>query len=63
MADHERKQHYMVFTDTTLQAIAEHDPESPEELARIPGVGRVKLDRYGEAVLALCRGGRPPDPG
>ncbi|QXJ24599.1 ATP-dependent DNA helicase UvrD2 [Actinomadura graeca] len=45
---------YVVFTDATLQAIAEHAPESLEELARIPGVGKVKLDRYGETVLALC---------
>ena len=45
---------YVVFTDATLQAIAEHAPESLEDLARIPGVGRVKLDRYGDAVLTLC---------
>ncbi|WP_433477492.1 ATP-dependent DNA helicase UvrD2 [Spirillospora sp. CA-142024] len=45
---------YVVFTDATLQAIAEHGPESLEELARIPGVGKVKLDRYGDAVLTLC---------
>ncbi|WP_242885240.1 ATP-dependent DNA helicase UvrD2 [Actinomadura litoris] len=45
---------YVVFTDATLQAIAEHAPESMEELARIPGVGKVKLDRYGETVLSLC---------
>ncbi|MFA1540752.1 ATP-dependent DNA helicase UvrD2 [Actinomadura monticuli] len=45
---------YVVFTDATLQAIAEHGPESMEDLARIPGVGKVKLDRYGDAVLTLC---------
>ncbi|MFI0411161.1 ATP-dependent DNA helicase UvrD2 [Actinomadura sp. 3N508] len=45
---------YVVFTDATLQAIAEHSPESMEDLARIPGVGKVKLDRYGDAVLTLC---------
>ncbi|WP_067801811.1 ATP-dependent DNA helicase UvrD2 [Actinomadura formosensis] len=45
---------YVVFTDATLQAIAEHCPESLEDLARIPGVGKVKLDRYGDAVLSLC---------
>ena len=50
---------YVVFTDATLQAIAEHNPGSLEELARIPGVGRVKLDRYAEAVLALCTGTTP----
>ncbi|WP_121436428.1 ATP-dependent DNA helicase UvrD2 [Actinomadura pelletieri] len=45
---------YVVFTDATLQAIAEHGPGSREELARIPGVGKVKLDRYGDEVLTLC---------
>ncbi|HEY8481143.1 MAG TPA: ATP-dependent DNA helicase UvrD2 [Spirillospora sp.] len=50
---------YVVFTDATLQAIAEHAPETMEELARIPGVGKTKLDRYGDAVLDLC-GGRHP---
>ncbi|TDB85470.1 ATP-dependent DNA helicase UvrD2 [Actinomadura sp. KC216] len=45
---------YVVFTDATLQAIAEHSPESMEDLARIPGIGKVKLDRYGDAVLTLC---------
>ncbi|WP_153531444.1 ATP-dependent DNA helicase UvrD2 [Actinomadura macrotermitis] len=47
---------YVVFTDATLQAIAERNPGSAEELARISGVGKTKLDRYGEAVLALCTG-------
>jgi len=46
---------YVVFTDATLQAIAERDPDTLEELAQIPGVGKVKLDKYGEAVLALAR--------
>ncbi|MGK5556053.1 ATP-dependent DNA helicase UvrD2 [Actinomadura kijaniata] len=48
---------YVVFTDATLQAIAERDPATLEELAQIPGVGKVKLDKYGEAVLSLCGGG------
>ncbi|MFI0452857.1 ATP-dependent DNA helicase UvrD2 [Actinomadura sp. 6N118] len=46
---------YVVFTDATIQAIAERTPESMEDLAQIPGVGKIKLDKYGEAVLALCR--------
>ncbi|MDL4772039.1 MULTISPECIES: ATP-dependent DNA helicase UvrD2 [Thermomonosporaceae] len=45
---------YVVFTDATIQAIAERDPGSLEELAQIPGVGKVKIDKYGAAVLALC---------
>jgi DNA helicase-2/ATP-dependent DNA helicase PcrA len=47
---------YVVFTDATLQAIAERAPVSEPELAAIPGVGAVKLDRYGSDVLGLCRG-------
>jgi len=46
---------YVVFTDVTLQAIAERVPTTEQELLSIAGIGRVKLDRYGEAVLALCR--------
>jgi DNA helicase-2/ATP-dependent DNA helicase PcrA len=46
---------YVVFTDVTLQAIAERAPGTEQELLSIAGIGRVKMDRYGEAVLSLCR--------
>ncbi|GAA2897257.1 ATP-dependent DNA helicase UvrD2 [Streptosporangium fragile] len=46
---------WAVFTDVTLQAIAERAPVSEQDLLAIAGIGRVKLDRYGEAVLGLCR--------
>ena len=42
---------YVIFHDSTLRAIAEAAPEDLDELARIPGIGSGKLDRYGEAVL------------
>jgi DNA helicase II / ATP-dependent DNA helicase PcrA len=45
---------YVVFSDATLQAIAATRPASRAGLARVPGVGTVKLDRYGAAVLELC---------
>ncbi|RNL85442.1 ATP-dependent DNA helicase UvrD2 [Halostreptopolyspora alba] len=45
---------FVIFTDATLRAVAEHVPTSAEQLSRISGVGSVKLERYGEAVLALC---------
>jgi len=45
---------YVVFPDATLAVIAARAPRSPAELAEVPGVGAVKLDRYGAAVLALC---------
>ncbi|MFJ2028989.1 ATP-dependent DNA helicase UvrD2 [Streptosporangium sp. NPDC087985] len=46
---------YVIFTDVTLQAIAERAPVSEQDLLAITGIGRIKLERYGEAVLALCR--------
>jgi DNA helicase-2/ATP-dependent DNA helicase PcrA len=52
---------YCVFTDATLIAIAEQQPGSLPELGQISGVGRAKLDKYGEAVLSLCAGADPAD--
>ena len=48
---------YVVFTDATLTAIAEHRPADTSALVAIPGIGANKLDRYGEAVLALIAEG------
>ena len=53
-AGHERVPAYCVFTDATLAAIAELRPSDPAALLRVPGIGNVKLDRYGEEVLAVC---------
>ncbi|WP_329413396.1 ATP-dependent DNA helicase UvrD2 [Streptomyces sp. NBC_00704] len=47
---------YCVFTDKTLMAIAEAVPDEEGELARIPGVGVRKFNRYGADVLAICAG-------
>ncbi len=50
---------YVIFTDATLQAIAEQEPSSVSQLTAVSGVGPAKLDRYGEAVLALVEGRDP----
>ena len=47
---------YVVFTDATLQAIAESRPSSLRELAGLPGIGARKLELYGEDVLAAVSG-------
>ncbi|MEU9288151.1 ATP-dependent DNA helicase UvrD2 [Streptomyces sp. NPDC048275] len=47
---------FCVFTDKTLMAIAETVPDDEGELARIPGVGVRKLNRFGADVLAICAG-------
>jgi ATP-dependent DNA helicase RecQ len=43
---------YVIFHDSTLREIAERKPHNLNELARVQGVGAVKLERYGEAMLA-----------
>jgi DNA helicase-2/ATP-dependent DNA helicase PcrA len=44
---------YVIFPNTTLAAIATARPRTPVALLDVPGVGPVKAERYGEAVLAL----------
>jgi DNA helicase-2/ATP-dependent DNA helicase PcrA len=47
---------YVVFSDATLQAIAESRPSSLRELSGLPGIGAKKLELYGEDVLATVSG-------
>ena len=44
---------FVVFTDTTLRALAEQCPADRASLLRIPGIGLAKADRYGEEVVDL----------
>jgi DNA helicase II / ATP-dependent DNA helicase PcrA len=44
---------YVIFTDATLTAIAEHRPTDRAGLVGIPGIGARKLERYGDDVLAM----------
>jgi DNA helicase-2/ATP-dependent DNA helicase PcrA len=44
---------YTVFTDATLEAIAERDPVDEQSLLGVPGVGPAKIDRFGADVLEI----------
>ncbi|WP_101525006.1 ATP-dependent DNA helicase UvrD2 [Nocardioides houyundeii] len=44
---------YVIFTDATLQLIAEKRPTNDADLLSIAGVGSKKLERYGEELRAL----------
>jgi DNA helicase II / ATP-dependent DNA helicase PcrA len=52
-AGRQRVPAYVIFTDATLTAIAEHRPADNAGLVRIPGIGAPKLERYGSAVLGM----------
>jgi len=45
---------YCVFTDATLTALAEMRPVDVGGLVAVPGIGSVKVGKYGDEVLALC---------
>jgi DNA helicase II / ATP-dependent DNA helicase PcrA len=42
---------FVVFHDSTLEAIAAAEPDDLAQLAEVPGVGPTKLDRYGHEIL------------
>jgi ATP-dependent DNA helicase RecQ len=44
---------YVIFHDSTLRLIAASPPSTLDELRQINGVGATKLDKYGQAILAV----------
>ena len=54
----ERKPPYVFLHDRTLEAIVAAMPSSTRALARVEGIGPVKLEAYGEELLALLAAAR-----
>ena len=50
---------YTVFHDSTLEEIARRRPGSTDELSEVSGVGAIKLERYGAAVLDVVQTAQP----
>jgi ATP-dependent DNA helicase RecQ len=44
---------YVIFHDTTLAAIAAARPANEATLSQIPGMGKTKIDRYGQIILDI----------
>jgi ATP-dependent DNA helicase RecQ len=53
---------FIVFGDSVLHAIARLCPTTLAELRTVSGIGPEKADRYGAAILALCRGSESSAP-
>jgi DNA helicase-2/ATP-dependent DNA helicase PcrA len=49
---------FVVFTDATLTAVAVEHPQDAAALLKIPGIGQVKVDRYGAELLTVVRSHR-----
>jgi ATP-dependent DNA helicase RecQ len=48
---------YVVLTDRTLTRIAAVRPGSPNQLLAIDGIGDAKVEKFGVAILEMCRSG------
>jgi len=55
-ADEQSVPAFVVFTDATLQLLAEHRPTTAAGLLKITGIGPTKVDRYGEDLLEILTG-------
>ncbi len=55
LADEEGVPAFVVFGDVTLRRLAAASPVTTQEMLRVSGVGPAKLERYGEAFLAVIR--------
>jgi ATP-dependent DNA helicase RecQ len=52
---------YVIFHDATLTEIASRKPKNEFELLEIQGMGKVKLERFGEMILKLVAENRSPN--
>ena len=59
LADEQQVPPFVVFGDSTLVEMAAHRPVDAEGLAAISGVGKHKLERYGQEFLQVIREFRP----
>jgi superfamily II DNA helicase RecQ len=44
---------YVIFDNKTLRGVASARPRTTDALLEVPGVGPVKLERYGAALLEV----------
>ena len=51
---------FVVFNDATLDDLVTRRPADESELLDVTGIGPVKVERYGAAILAIIAD-RPPD--
>ena len=49
---------YVILKDTELAAIAERDPRTLAELADCRGIGQIRLERWGDEILAVLDAAR-----
>lgn len=53
---------FLVLTDAQVRNIIRQKPASLTALGQISGIGRGKIERYGQAILKVLHGIAPPRP-
>jgi ATP-dependent DNA helicase RecQ len=53
LAEEEGVAPFVIFHDKTLRTIAGHKPVTLSALMEIPGIGEIKVERYGRRVLGI----------
>jgi ATP-dependent DNA helicase RecQ len=48
---------YMILQERTLAELAQARPSNPNQLLTIDGIGPAKVEKFGAAILGLCRAG------
>ncbi|HEY4355303.1 MAG TPA: RecQ family ATP-dependent DNA helicase [Acidobacteriaceae bacterium] len=56
-AEKSGKPAFLIFGDGVLKSIAAAEPKTLQVLAQVSGIGEDKLERYGAAVIEICRSG------
>ncbi len=57
LAEEEGVAPFVIFHDKTLRTIAGHKPGTLAALSAIPGIGEIKVERYGRRVLSVVNEG------
>ncbi len=55
LADSANVPPYVIFSDRTLEELVQRKPQNATELLEIFGMGKVKVERYGNMIYALIR--------
>jgi ATP-dependent DNA helicase RecQ len=63
LADAQRVPPYIVFSDAVLYGLCAALPQNEEEFLAVPGVGQVKLEKYGAPFLKILKDARAAGPG
>ena len=58
MASQDAVPAYVILKDAELVGIAERDPVTLAELARCRGIGQIRLERWGDEILAVLESAR-----